>query len=107
MNRGSRVLKNLGAPLVTNFTYKKRSGGEGIWGCGGDPPFKNIIIHNARLERRQRYTFVMDTSVPDTSVGDASSCHHAKEFNSSVVLYVTNCTFALRTFLRIYSAESI
>jgi hypothetical protein len=33
-SRGTRVLKNFGAPLATKFTYKMRSGGKGMWGRG-------------------------------------------------------------------------
>jgi hypothetical protein len=31
---GGQDLKNLGAPLATKLTYKKRSGGKGMWARG-------------------------------------------------------------------------
>jgi hypothetical protein len=37
----ARALKNFGAPLATNFAYKMKTGGKGMWGPG--PTCTNII----------------------------------------------------------------
>ena len=79
---GTQVLKRLGVPMATKFTYKSEVGRE--MGCGvGDPPNANKL-----KKKKKRFSFRrISSSIPNTpeaciSQNSPSICQEISEYST-------------------------